>query len=132
MYQILSEHHTVSLCCSNHINDSLARSVTSAFTYSPNSYITSSGADISVWKMGAQGIVKANLDITSLASGNEDKTIGRIQGTLRTTAIHHIPSCTGKGTIIFIITAEGLVQLSNRSGAAASGLYRALIPVVFA
>ena len=110
----------------------MTRSITPAFTYSQNSYITSSGADISIWKMGAQGIVKANLDITSLPSGNEYKTIGRIQGNLRTTIIHDIPSCTGKGTIILIITSEGLVQLTNISGAAASGLYRALIPAVFA
>jgi len=111
------------------LNDAITNKNTIPFTYSQNSYITQADANISCISVGHLAIVRCNINITSLPTGQVDKVIGTLGSTFVNNAYSIIPSQSGKGSIIFLVTNTGQVQISNLSGQEAKGFYRMMIPI---
>ena len=128
-----STSHALSTASGKALNDALNTIKTTSLTYSANSYVTESGADLTMYSVGKVGVIRCNLSVTSLANNETDKQIGLYSNTtFKTNFYIVIPSQTNKGNMLMTVTTDGRVRINNLSGSTISGFYRASIPVVLA
>lgn len=115
------------------LNSNINTITTTDITYSQNSYVTSTGANIPLYAIGKIGIIRCNMEVASLPAGQTNKVIGAYSGkTFAMNTFVNIASQTGKGTILMAVSTDGKVSVSNLSGSDASGFYRMSIPLLLA
>ena len=116
------------------IKDSLQSKIALTLQYTSNSYVTSANLNTSsAMKIGNILKLNFNTSISSFPSGAtyDNTEIGIVQGWSASgaTNVCVVPQngTDSNGILLLTISATGVITMSNRSGKACNGFYRAVI-----
>lgn len=104
-------------------------------TYVSNSYMSETDVKRLVfYAYGKTGYLRANIFVTNMPNGVTDVVIGNVARTFIGNILVTIvaQSSSSYGALLFEITADGTMKISNVSGQTCNGFYRTAVPVAFA